>query len=505
LVGLLFLALGILAYAYRRQASRLAELRRSLAESQDHFRLVFEHSGVGMALLTPEGRFLQANPALVQFFGYKAKELTGRRLIDLAYPEELLEQSSSTELGLKVPPNLYERERRYRSKDGREVWASVLRVPLREAEGQLRYIVAVILDITQRRRAEQARTAAELRYRQERNFLAQVLESADALMLVLDRAGRIVRFNGKCLAVSGHSEEQLRGRVVWEVLIPERAQEALRNCFTYSLSEQTPAGLECPLVCVSGEERLISWRFTTTRSSKGQPPSLIAAGIDITDQKNLEEQLRHAQKMETLGTLVGGIAHDFNNQLAIILGNVRLVLSDMSLDSPGHGELLDAEQAGQRCADMTRTLLTFGQRRVGRLSAVDLNDLVTESVRLLQRVMPANITINTSAEPWLATIHADRTQLHQVLMNLAVNARDAMPDGGTLTLATANVSVEEMDCVGKVNWRPGKFTVLSVTDTGAGMTSEVKARIFEPFFTTKRLGQGTGLGLLRHNRGIVGR
>jgi nitrogen-specific signal transduction histidine kinase/CheY-like chemotaxis protein len=240
---------------------------------------------------------------------------------------------------------------------------------------------------------------------------------------------------------------------------------------------------------------LIAWRLTTAKDSRDQSPCVIATGLDITDQKKLEEQLRHVQKMETLGTLVGGIAHDFNNQLTIVLGNIRLVLANLTADMPGRTELVDAEEAGQRCADMTQGLLTFSKGRVGQLTNCNLNELVVESKRLLKRVLPATIAIHTDVDSAGCWVNADRTQLHQLLMNLAVNARDAMADGGVLTLATANREVEPNECAGRVEWRPGKFVVITVSDTGSGMSPEVAARIFEPFFTTKKLGEGTGLGL----------
>jgi nitrogen-specific signal transduction histidine kinase/CheY-like chemotaxis protein len=222
---------------------------------------------------------------------------------------------------------------------------------------------------------------------------------------------------------------------------------------------------------------------------------VIGAGLDVTERRRLEQQLRQAQKMETLGTLVGGIAHDFNNQLTVILGNLELVLGGLPPEAPGRVELSDAEQAARRCADMTQRLLMFARRRVGRPQAVDVNHAVAEAVRLLQRVLPATIGVEVrcQADAWPAW--ADPTQLCQVLMNLAVNARDAMPEGGTLTLATANREADAAWCAGRVGARPGRYAVLSVSDTGCGMTPEVQARIFEPFFTTKEVGQGTGLGL----------
>src|SRR5262249_22341183 len=212
--------------------------------------------------------------------------------------------------------------------------------------------------------------------------------------------GRIVRFNGKCSAVSGYREEEVRGRVFWEFLIPARSREMIRAGFARLVAEQLPSVFENPWVSRAGEERLIAWRNTTVRDAHGVLRYVIGTGIDITDQRRLEEQLRHAQKMETLGTLVGGIAHDFNNQLAVILGNLSLVLDQTGRDGEA-GEpappdaypltvaLADAERAAQRCADMTQRLLTFSRRRTGRTQLVDLTDLVAESARLLSRVLPA--------------------------------------------------------------------------------------------------------------------
>jgi PAS domain S-box-containing protein len=641
----------IVVFLHEEQHTLRAALAR-LAESEDHFRLVFEHSGVGMALFAPDGRFLRVNPALTRFLGYDSGELQGRSLRDLAHPDEVRS---------RTPPDgpVYaqtERERCFLHKDGSPVWARVLRVALRDTAGNLRYSVGVLVDITKRRQAEKALAASELRYRlrfqgafdgvysctetgdfldanpaffrmlgytseevqglrladvavhlsqlrrhlatvlahggdrletrlrhkdghvvdveissagmelerrrvvhgivrdiserkeaeevlrqaeetlrEERDFSSQVLETADALIVVLDWAGRIVRFNGKCTAVSGYREEEVRGWVFWDFLIPGRFIERVRKMFDQLVTDQVPTLCENPWLTRSGEERLISWRNTTVGDASGELRYVIGTGIDITDQRRLEEQLRHAQKMETLGTLVGGIAHDFNNQLTIILGNIGMVLAALPAGESGvrdHGSgvksqasgvsgkttgpssltpdpwpltpgltagprspLADAERAAQRCADMTRQLLTFSSRRVGRTLPVSPNHLLIETARLLRRVLPATIHIDIQAAAGVWMVHSDPTQLHQVLMNLAVNARDAMPRGGTLTLAAANQMVDAADCARNVEARGGQFVVLSVQDTGVGMTPEVQARIFDPFFTTKEVGQGTGLGL----------
>jgi PAS domain S-box-containing protein len=626
------LAVGLIVVFLDEERLAMRGVLTRLAESEEHLRLIFQHSGVGMAVLTPEGRFMHLNRALATFLGYEAAELQGCRLVDLAHPEDRSQVISRTEQGAELPADLYERERRYKHKDGRTIWARVLRVPVRDGAGKVRYIVAVLLDITERHRVEEALAISEERYRlrfegafdglmvcaetgefldanpafcrmlgyalpelqhssvadvaadlpllrrhfraaleqggdrfetilrrkdgskvdveiasaiispqrdqepaggpkhpsgqrllhsvtrditerkraeealrraeqglrEERDFSNQVLDTADALIMVLDPAARIVRFNAKCALVCGYGEAEVRGRVCWEFLLPARCVENARTMFERLLNgdgQALPVVLENTWRRRDGQERQIAWRNATVRAADGKLRYVIATGIDVTEQRLLEEQLQHAQKMETLGTLVGGIAHDFNNQLAVILGNLELALADLHHGTNGRHELLDAEKAAQRCADMTQSLLAFGRRRPGQPRALDLNGLLAEAERLLRRVLPATIAIHTCQEPRAWPVRADATQLHQVVMNLAVNARDAMPVGGTLSLVTRNELVSERARGQNVEARVGRHVVLNVQDTGMGMTAEVKARIFEPFFTTKPVGSGTGLGL----------
>jgi signal transduction histidine kinase/CheY-like chemotaxis protein len=268
-----------------------------------------------------------------------------------------------------------------------------------------------------------------------------------------------------------------------------------RQAFQTAVDQRQPLPFDSPCPSPTGGERWIAWRYTAARDAGGRPRYVIGAGLDVTDQRRLAEQLRHAQKMETLGTLVGGIAHDFNNQLTVILGNLSLTLADLDHRSESYHQLHDAEQAAQRCADMTQGLLTFSRRRMGPLHVVDMNQFVNEAVRLLQRVLPSNVHLELRLDPSAGSVQGDATQLHQVLMNLALNARDAMPQGGTLTVATDRQLLDESAGLRNVEARPGAFAVLSVRDEGTGMTPEVKSRMFEPFFTTKDVGKGTGLGL----------
>jgi two-component system cell cycle sensor histidine kinase/response regulator CckA len=217
--------------------------------------------------------------------------------------------------------------------------------------------------------------------------------------------------------------------------------------------------------------------------------------MDVTEQKELEEQLRQAQKMDAIGKLAGGIAHDFNNLLTAILGFGNVLLETIGEDDPRRTHVEQILKAGQRAADLTSQLLAFSRQQLLQPVIVDLNQIVDDSVVLLRRLIGENIRLETVLAPQIATVRADPVQLQQVLMNLSINARDAMPDGGRLTIEIANVELDENYGGHHYAVASGKYVLLAVSDTGVGMTETVRARLFEPFFTTKKRGEGTGLGL----------
>ncbi|MEX2181739.1 MAG: ATP-binding protein [Gemmatimonadaceae bacterium] len=235
--------------------------------------------------------------------------------------------------------------------------------------------------------------------------------------------------------------------------------------------------------------------ITPVMDDKGTVAHFIAFKRDITARRQLEAQYRQAQKMEGIGRLAGGIAHDLNNLLTVINGTVELALPSARNDPALRNDLIEIHRAGDRAAALTRQLLAFSRRQVMRPEVLDLNAVTTELLKMLTRVIGEDIVVETALAPDLGNIRADAGQVEQILMNLAVNARDAMPEGGTLTIATANVEIDEEFAARHVTMTPGRHVRLTVSDTGIGMDDATQARIFEPFFTTKRVGKGTGLGL----------
>jgi two-component system, cell cycle sensor histidine kinase and response regulator CckA len=518
-VGGLFLVLiCYVLYRRRRQSffleqTFLQQPLRRLEESEGRLRILFEHGGVGLALLSADGSIVEANPALEEMLGYGPGQLCGVQLSDLSDPEDqsdymLRIKLQSASEGGDQPT---EREKRYLRRDGGVIWARLVRAVVRDDDGAVRYHASVLVNVTEQRRAEEALRQAEGIIRQERDFVSLMLQTADALVIVVDRDGHVVRFNHKCAVVSGYTAEEVQGRAFWDFLLPERSLPWVREAFTQMVGlVETPiqaVPIEFPVRTRTGGERLIAWRQSLVRDEGGRVNYVIGVGLDVTEQRRLEGQLRRTQKLDTLATLVGGIAHDFNNQLTVVIGNLNLALEDLrsadvsglALDEPARANLLaltlGAEEAAQRCADITVRLSTFSRGRIGLRQELRLNELLPEALRLLEPELPPSIRVSVEAADDVWPINGDWAQLHQVIHALALNGRDAMPEGGVLTLALHNRIVGAAEQAVELEARAGRFVELLIRDNGVGMTEEVRARLFEPFFTTKQTGHGAGLGL----------
>jgi PAS domain S-box-containing protein len=227
----------------------------------------------------------------------------------------------------------------------------------------------------------------------------------------------------------------------------------------------------------------------------GKPERAVGVSLDVTEQRTMQEQYHHAQKMEAVGRLAGGVAHDFNNLLTGILGYCQLLLSDLDPKDPRRADIQEIHSAGESAARLTRQLLVFSRKQIIEPTLLDLNALIGNMQGLLGRLIGEDVKVVLTLRRDLASVKADHGQLEQIVLNLAVNARDAMPNGGTLTIETANVELDESHASTQFPVKPGRYVALTVSDTGTGMSHVVQARLFEPFFTTKELGKGTGLGL----------
>jgi PAS domain S-box-containing protein len=432
--------------------------------------------------------FVLANRALAQLMGAKNPEdLLGKTDFDY-FPKELATAYYSDEQAiLQTGLPLLNQEERSVDAEGNAKWLSTSKVPLRDRQGEVLGIIGIGRDITVGRQAEQALRQSETSFR-------SVVEGAPYGIFRASVDGRFLRVNSAL-------QEMLGYRSSTDLLDANLGDHVFRNRADFhhlvellgSVDEFKDVEMEWKRKDDSPITVLCSGR----RAEGGDENSTYNEVFveDITERRVLERQLRMAAKMEAVGRLSGGIAHDFNNLLGVIIGYSQMLARKMERDNPLHEYIEEIEKAGQRATSLTRQLLAFSRQQILTPKVLNLNELVSDMVKMLPRLIGEDIAISTKLEPAIGNVKADQGQIEQVVMNLAVNARDAMPSGGRLTIGTADVVMDEMYARQHPGAKPGKYVILSVADSGVGMNSETLLHIFEPFFTTKEVGKGTGLGL----------
>ena len=322
---------------------------------------------------------------------------------------------------------------------------------------------------------------------------ASLLEKSQDAILVCDLAFRILFWNKGAERIYGWQSDEILGRELCEAIcsgdasIIEKARKLLET--ENELQEETANYTK------DGKKITVVSRWTLVRNEQGQPDYILLVNSDITELKHTEEQLYRAQRLESIGTLAGGIAHDLNNVLSPILMAVEMLQSDEIIEKAGEPWLSIIGENTKRGADLIKQVLTFARGMEGERVNVQLRHLIKDLIKVLGETLPKTITVKYDIEPELDLVSADPTQIHQILMNLAVNARDAMPDGGTLTIKANNISIDENYAQMNIEAEPGNYVLLTVEDTGSGMSEDVLKRIWDPFYTTKEVGKGTGFGL----------
>ncbi len=364
--------------------------------------------------------------------------------------------------------------------------------PVKGEDGGIVGLSEFRLDITERKRAEEARRASEERYRR----IVQAVTDYIYTVHVANGAPVDTRHGPGCVAVTGYAAEEFAADPsLWLSMVVEEDRELVLDAGRRVLAGESPPSIEHRIVRKDGAVRWVRSTTSTHWDADGRVLSYDGLVQDITEQKRLQDQLLRAQKMEAVGRLAGGIAHDFNNLLTAIIGYANLLRPRLGEDGASAGYLTHIERAGERAAELTRQLLAFARRQVAEPKLLSLNPAVCEAERVLVPLMREDIHVRLALCEDLWTVEADPGQLQQVIVNMALNARDAMPGGGELTISTSNrvLSDEGAQLYGDV--APGAYVELAVSDTGVGMNAEVQSHLFEPFFTTKPPGQGTGLGL----------
>jgi PAS domain S-box-containing protein len=336
-------------------------------------------------------------------------------------------------------------------------------------------------DITERKRAE-----SELRQQ------AHIVETISDAVIVMDTYGIVTDWNPAAERIFGFTKVEMLGQPLQRVSAAENLPELERQLGEVFKRDGRWAG-ELPFVRKDGVQGVADVIVAVQRDGQGRASSIISVSRDVTERKRLEAQLQQSQKMEAVGRLAGGIAHDFNNMLTAVKAYTEFLLEDLDHTDARRTDVQEIAKAADRAASLTRQLLAFSRKQVLQPQPLDLNDVVESMEKMLRRLIGEDVQIVTRLEPDLQLVEADPSQVEQVIMNLAVNARDAMPQGGTLTIETRNVVLERVDASWGID--PGAYTVLTISDTGIGMDAATRAQAFDPFFTTKPVGQGTGLGL----------
>jgi two-component system cell cycle sensor histidine kinase/response regulator CckA len=471
------------------QMGVLIERKRSeeaLRESEARKAAILESALDCIITFDHEGKIIEFNSAAELTFGYRREEAIGREIAELIFPKRLrgtyrkalaVHGATSSERSAGGRTEVIAMRS---DKSEFPVEFSLSRISTPEGDP---FFTAYIRDITVRKRAESVRSE-----------LAAVVECSNDAIIGMTLSGVIVSWNAGARLIYGYEAEEVIGRHVYLLFPPDRMDE-LPPTLAAARRGQSVTGLETERLRKDGRKIFVSLTESPIISENGSITGVSSIARDVTDHRRLEEQLRQSQKMEAVGRLAGGIAHDFNNVLTAILGFSDLMIAHVDENHAIRRHLSEIRRSAEFATSLTRQLLAFSRRQTLELKILSLNEIVERIQKMLKRLIGEDVHVMTVLNPGIGKVKADPGQIEQVILNLAVNARDAMPDGGVLTIETSNeLILREAIEVGS-DLPPGDYVRLSISDTGTGMTDEVMKHIFEPFFTTKEAGKGTGLGL----------
>ncbi len=471
---------ALLYYILKDYIIRLKQTEQALRQSENRLRAIIDAEPECIKLISPEGTILEINASGLVMMEVESADVLVGMSVDAAILPEYLEAFQSLHESV-CQGNKGSLEFEITGLKGTRRWVETHAVPMRnEADGTFLHL-AVTRDITQRKQAEQ-------KIREQ----AALLDVAADAILVQDINRQIVFWNKGAERLYGWQSEEAIGKNTSQLLYKEKSpqqEEALFSVFQCGFWQG-----ELQQLTKDGQEIITESRWTLVRDEKGEAKSILTVNTEITQKKQLEAQLLRSQRLESIGTLAGGIAHDLNNVLAPILMSVQLL--QMKFPDPQHQQILKTlENNAKRGANLVRQVLSFARGIEGKRTIVQVRLLISEIEQIVTETFPKSITCYTEIPQNLWNVSGDITQLHQVLMNLVVNARDAMPDGGTLSICVENLEIDEHYVQINIDARIGSYIVITIADTGIGIPPEIQERIFEPFFTTKEVGKGTGLGL----------
>ena len=476
---------GIVLY-YRDITSRKAT-EQQLKETEDRYGHLFSSAADVIFEADAEGYFRFVNPQTLRLFEFEQDEVIGRRFTEFIradYRPQILQhyykQATEGRLNSYVEfPAI--------SKSGKEIWLGQNAWLLNDAAGLFVGMQAVARDITERRKGEEALRTAEAKYR--------ALVEQSLMGVYIMQGNRLVYVNPKAAELLGYTQQEMIDAVAPYDFVHEQDRPMVIDQISRLDPDRLPS-VQLDVRGVRKDGEVIQVEAFCSVTEYGNQRAILTTVHDVSDRVKLEDQLRQAQKMEAVGRLAGGIAHDFNNLLTAIRGNAELMSHRVKKDQEMSAEVSEILHAADRAASLTRQLLAFSRKQVLQPIALDINQIAGGVSRMARRLIGTDVQLRLNLAPTVSQVLADPAQVEQVLLNLIVNARDAMPSGGTITVKTESVRLEAgAPEIVQAGIAPGPFVMLAVNDDGLGMDQATQARIFEPFFTTKETGRGTGLGL----------
>ncbi len=470
-------------------------LEKKLKESEERFRCIVENSHEGILILDDRYRFLYLNDELCRILGYPYEHIIGqdfRKFIDGESRDLVAERYAQRQKGVPVPEQY---EFNILRKSGEKRRIEIISTVTKNTAGEVQTI-SRLLDITDLKRHEQALRESERKYR-------SIIENIEEGYFEVDLKGNLVFVNESLCKMAGIPRDRLIGLNNRDYTSPQTARKMYR-IFSEIYKTGRPANVsDYEVQRPDGTTLVLELSASLIRGGQGTPVGFRGIIRDTTalrqiqeDRERMRTQLLQAQKMESIGTLAGGIAHDFNNLITTILGSVEIAMGEIE-GQPTHLKdcLTQIRNSSLRAAELTAQLLTFSRKKIMKFMPVDINSLISNLLKMITRLINENISVQCTLCPDLYAARADASSLEQVILNLVINARDAMPDGGILEIATANMRCDDIAQVLNHRLRSGDFIRITVSDTGTGMDKETIEKLFDPFFTTKPIGKGTGLGM----------
>ncbi len=463
-----------------REAAERQQAQLALQQSEEKYRNVVERANDGIVILQ-DARIVYVNGRLAKMAGYAPEEMIGTPFTNYVHPDEMRALAENY-------------QRRIAGKDVKPVYDTVLvnrqgaRIFAELNAGLIAYQgrpadLIIIRDIGERKNAEVEHTR-----------LAMAVEQTTDAVIITNTLGAIQYVNPAFERISGYSRAEVLGKNP-KILKSDRQDPSAFREMWGAISKGRAWRGRLVNRKKDGSTFVCDVIITPTRNESGDVINFVSVQRDVTRELQMEEQYLQAQKMESIGRLAGGIAHDFNNIMTAVLGFGSMILDQLSDGHPMRHAVEQIVSAGERATNLTRQLLTFSRRQVTEVKILDLNAVIMDMYQLLRRALGEDVELITQFDEHNGSVKADVGLMQQVVMNLAINARDAMPQGGQLKISTSHRALDQRFCQSRVGLKPGDYVLLSLRDTGVGMSKEVLAHVFEPFFTTKPKGQGTGLGL----------